>query len=125
MINKVISEVGKAAKVDKVVDIGKKLIDYESGKKELEEQITIEAARHTADTLSMEFSISLNHSVPYTGDEINVQLYPTESTYAMIDRWKEVHEINSNIPYPEKHIASQNWPKVNDFYYKHNTLMLV
>ncbi|MBP1970601.1 hypothetical protein J2Z83_002737 [Virgibacillus natechei] len=115
VINRIISEVGKGA------DSIQTWIEFQSGKQELEEAITIGDSQKAAAFLGMEFSISQNRSVPGLQHGTDVQLYPTETTYAIVDRWQTVHEINSSIPYPKNHIASQNWYKVSDFLSDNNT----
>jgi len=38
--------------------------------------------------------------------ELTIQLYPLDPTFDKIERWKEVHEVNSTILFPEKAIQS-------------------
>lgn len=117
VVNKIISEVGKGA------PIVKKWIDYSEGERELERDVTIGDSQAAADLFDMEFSMSESWSVPGPPSELEVQLYPTGSTYDILARWQEVHEINPEIPIPMDEIESEDWYGIADFYRAHHTEM--
>jgi len=110
IFNVIIGQMGKP------VGVVQTALEHDIGKSELETEITIREAREVADMLSMEFSISENGSVPLSSaPETTVQLYPTEASYKILDRWQEVYDINSNIPYEENYIKSLDWVKINEY----------
>lgn len=113
-IGKVIGLLGKQASSSKVV------YDYLAGKEQLEEQITVEQAKDTASLLGMEFSILNNETTKGSSYGTEVKLYPTETTFQALERWKEVYKDDPNIPYPEKYIELQDWYKIAEFLYQHN-----
>src|SRR5699024_931146 len=118
IVNKIVSEiVGNLGKtVSTFGDILITVEDYNSGKRKNERDITINEATDKADFLGMELSVSQSRTVPGTKSnaETEVQLYPTKTTYEILERWKKVHEINPNIPYPEDHIHSQDWDGISE-----------
>ncbi|HLR51451.1 MAG TPA: hypothetical protein VK072_01065 [Candidatus Avamphibacillus sp.] len=61
----------------------------------------------------MEFTISESHTYPGAGPnfgrELEMDFFPTEYTFEFLDRWKEAHKEDPEIPYPEELIHSQNW----------------
>jgi len=63
------------------VTTAKEVFDYQNGKDKLAEDITIGEAKNTAAFLNMEFTISENRSYPGPSAELDVQLYPTETTF--------------------------------------------
>lgn len=77
----------------------------ENWKSELQSGLT------ASSVLKMEFAIVEGDENQYR----NVDLYPTTYTYQLLDRWKEVYEINPDIPYPEKDIQNENWIEIGDF----------
>lgn len=44
-----------------------------------------------------------------------MQLYPTDKTYEMIERWKEVFSSNREIPYLNELIQTDDWFKIADY----------
>ncbi|WYQ43115.1 hypothetical protein NST67_03695 [Bacillus sp. FSL W7-1321] len=40
-------------------------------------------------------------------------MQPTDVTYSILQRWKEVKLIDPNIQYPEEAIQNQDWPTVS------------
>src|SRR5699024_6438319 len=51
----------------------------------------------------------IKQSAKYKSDNMDVQVHPTESTYQVLNRWKEVHKYNKDIPYPEEAIKARDW----------------
>ena len=48
-----------------------------------------------------------------------VSLFPRQSTVEMLERWEELHKLNSNIPFPEKLIKEEKWVGVAKFFAEH------
>ena len=85
---------------------------YGVEKNEMERKLTIEEAKTASMDLKMEL-IFLERYVPHGSlNNLEVQLQPTNTTYNILERWKEVKILNSNIPYPEAEINRQDWYKV-------------
>src|SRR5699024_9942416 len=106
----------------KTVDVIKIGVEYEVEKEESKNKITIETAREVAGSLSMEFAIEQNESTPFgSPPNLEVQLFPTEASYEMLDRWKEVYKINSEIPYPKDQIESLDWYGIAEYLATYDT----
>lgn len=67
--------------------------------------------------LRMEFAIVEGDSSERDKRYRNVDLYPVTYTYELLERWMEVHEINSDIPYPEEEIQNEDWEEIGVFLY--------
>src|SRR5690625_7716264 len=67
----------------------------------------------------MEFTISENGSYPGPGAELAVQLYPTETTFVFLDRWREAYYSDHDLPYPADLIQSQDWQGINQYWSEH------
>lgn len=91
------------------------LSDYYDGKHELEQQINIGKAKSVANSLKMEIQISDRFTPRPGSNEYIIQLNPTNNTFNLLDRWKEVKNINPNIPYPQKAIQNQDWEEIAKF----------
>ncbi|MDQ0206949.1 hypothetical protein [Alkalicoccobacillus murimartini] len=95
------------------------VVSYQSGKNDLEKNITVGEARAVADDLEMQLLVS-KRDVPGAGrNDFQVSLYPRDSTYEIFERWEEVSKINSNIPYPSELIEKQEWQEISNFYSNH------
>src|SRR5699024_2532918 len=110
VVEKAISALAKKANLDDAVDIGKTLVDMDAGAKEMGKEIIIEEALKTATNLNMEVAIS--ETSP--GQGLNIQLYPLDGTLEIINRWKELSEKDSNVPFPVDEINSQDWYEVTE-----------
>src|SRR5690625_4465569 len=108
-------------KIGEPVTTAKKIFDYQKGKDKLAEDITIGEAEITAAFLNMEISISENRSYPGPSAELDVQLYPTETTFIFLDRWKEIYDEDQDLPYPADLIRSEDWKGINDYWIEHHT----
>src|SRR5690625_3885103 len=108
-------------KIWEPVTTAKKIFDYQKGKDKLAEDITIGEAEITAAFLNMEISISENRSYPGPSAELDVQLYPTETTFIFLDRWKEIYDEDQDLPYPADLIRSEDWKGINDYWIEHHT----
>lgn len=96
------------------LDVALKWTEYGPGKRELDEDLTIGTAKEYAGMLGMEFAVSQSHTAP--GKAVNydtkAQLYPTQDSYEILNRWEEVYEYNQDIPYPKDAIKAQNWEEI-------------
>ena len=108
VIKKIVSGLAKKADVSEFVDATKIAIGFDKGRRELNEKIEIGKALNTASRLALDVSIS--EKTP--GKELNIKLYPIDSTFAKIERWRELHNINSNIPFPEEAIIAHDWYEI-------------
>ncbi|MBM7539828.1 hypothetical protein [Amphibacillus cookii] len=88
--------------------------EYQSEKQELNKQITIGNATSSASNLNMEMVIV--ESGYFNENDTWVEVLPTNSTYAILERWEQTHQMNSDIPFPKEYIDQQQWDKVSDFY---------
>lgn len=108
VLNKVVSELGKKANISGFIDAGKTAIGFDSGKKEMEDNIKIEEVLKTAGRLNLEVVISERN----LGRGADLQLYPLDETFVQLERWKQLYNINSDISFPEEAINSHDWYKV-------------
>lgn len=108
VVNKVISELANKINISGYVDVLNTAVGFDSEKKELGGKIEIGNALTTASKLDLEISISEGRP----GRELNLQLYPLDGTFEKIDRWKELHEINPDIPFPEESVNSHDWYEI-------------
>src|SRR5690625_7238003 len=96
----------------------KKIYDYQNGKNKFAEDITIGEAKNTAAFLNMEFTISENRSYPGSSAELDVQLYPTETTFVFFDRWEEAYNNDQDLRSEERRVGkesrSSGWTKKYD-----------
>src|SRR5690625_53501 len=102
-----------------IVDGYVSIAEHQAELNELRDDITIEDAIEPAGYLKMEFSITENQSslanhgdskdtARHMSNDLHVERHPTQETYAILKRWKEAHSYNSEIPYPEDAIQSQD-----------------
>ncbi len=98
-------------RVGGVVNIVDTVTRHETGKQELDNQLTIKEAKLTAGNLGMELLISERNV--YGEKQFFVEIQPTEVTYEILERWKEVKAIDPTIEYPEEAIQNQDWPTVS------------
>src|SRR5690625_917946 len=80
------------------------------GKEQLERKIKIEENLLTASSLGLNIGISKVNSER----DINIQLYPSDGTIMKLDRWQELHEADSKIPFSGEAVNEQNWHKVDE-----------
>lgn len=85
---------------------------HETGKQELDNQLTIKEAKLTAGNLGMELLISERNV--YGKKQFFVEIQPTEVTYEILERWIEVKTIDPTIEYPEEAIQNQDWATVSE-----------
>ncbi|PXW90142.1 WXG superfamily protein probably secreted by type VII secretion system [Pseudogracilibacillus auburnensis] len=114
-IGNVFSKVMSTLKAGDAVDIVKSASEYGSVKSELDQKIAVEKILLASSRLNLEFTLSKSHSVPSAGETLDMQLYPTDKTYEMIERWKEVFSSNREIPYLNKLIQTDDWFKIADY----------
>src|SRR5690625_3107482 len=80
----------------------------DTGAKEMGREIIIRQALRAATDLEMEVAISETNS----GQGLSIQLYPSDETLAIINRWEELSEKDSGVPFPGDEINSQDWYEV-------------
>src|SRR5699024_3305050 len=109
--------------VGTALDVASKIDEYDSGERKLDSDIIVSDAKEYANILSMEFVVSQSHTVPgeAVSSETKAQLHPTQESYKVLKRWKEVFDFNTDIPYPEEHIQAQDWKEIGKFLTKHNS----
>ncbi|WP_017470937.1 hypothetical protein [Amphibacillus jilinensis] len=88
--------------------------EYQIEKQELNKQITIGNAVSSASNLNMEMLIV--ESGDFIESNTWVEVLPTNSTYTILERWEQTHQMNSDIPFPKEYINEQQWDKVSNFY---------
>src|SRR5699024_9669823 len=110
VVEKAISALAKKANLDDAVDIGKTLVDMDTGAKEMGREIIIRQALRAATDLEMEVAISETNS----GQGLSIQLYPLDGTIKLIERWKTLSEDDSNMDFPEDKINKQDWYEVGE-----------
>src|SRR5699024_10004836 len=100
--------------VGTALDVASKIDEYDSGERKLDSDIIVSDAKEYANILSMEFVVSQSHTVPgeAVSSETKAQLHPTQESYKVLKRWKEVFDFNTDIPYPEEHIQAQDWKEI-------------
>lgn len=102
------------------------IAEHQAELKKIRDDITVREAKEIASFLKMEFSIIESDSsiVPYgeskegtspKTSELYVETNPTQSTYKVFDRWKEIHNFNNEIPYPKDAIQSEDWGEISEF----------
>ncbi|GAF17217.1 transposase [Bacillus sp. JCM 19046] len=91
---------------------------YVEGKSDIERSLTQAEAEGIASTLAMEANF-LEQSRYAQGDVLVTELQPTEVTYDILNRWKEVHYLNPEIPYPENEIDLNDWKGIRSFKLEH------
>lgn len=85
--------------------------EYEQGKRANEQNLEIRTIEQTASELMLEIQVSDHRA----GQDVQVHLRPTTHTFAIIDRWNAIHQIDGEIPYPETEIKEQDWAGRNIF----------
>ena len=80
------------------------------GKEQLERKIKIEENLIIASSLGLEIGISKVNSER----DINIQLYPSEGTIMILERWQALHEADSKIPFSEEAVNEQNWHEIDE-----------
>lgn len=98
--------------------------NFANAKSEKEHQMTQDAAVLAANNFGLEVQILERESktsryVPY-----EIQFLPTKETYEILERWKEVINSGSKIPYPEEGISEDNWFLISDFYHENQSKMI-
>lgn len=122
IMNKAISTVTDFTKSGPLVNTIRTIEEYDAEQKEFEDKISIRKAREVASMLKMEFAISEGTTVPLgSRPKLEVQLYPTEKSYDILNRWEEAYKNNPNIPYPKDEIEALDWEGINDFLAKNDT----
>lgn len=116
VVDKLISEAASAAKVGELVSILKAITEHNQGNAELTNQITVEEGMVVADRLGMELGISETRDIPgsATPNVDSIQLTPTDKTFEILERWKQVHEEFLHVDFPADSIDSQDWYQLGE-----------
>lgn len=110
VMNKIISALAKKADISGFVEAGKTAVGYDSDKQKLEDDIEVGNAMTIADRLALDLSISEKRP----GKGLEIQFYPTDSTFDKLERWKELHELNPDIAFPEDTINEHDWREIGN-----------
>src|SRR5699024_5712466 len=102
---------------------------YYEGKNDLEWEIKISDIKLGSSYFDLEFLLADGDVEPrkVLKNEKRfrkVDVFPTKFTKEPLERWEEVHLINSDIPYPETLIQEENWLGVADFFSNQFSKML-
>lgn len=106
-----------------VIDGYISIAEHQAELNDLRDDIKVKEKIEPTSYLAMEFSITESEtslvnkgeskdSARHLSNDLHVERHPTQETYAILERWKEVHGYNSEIPYPEDAIQSQNWDEI-------------
>ncbi|XOQ14835.1 MAG: hypothetical protein ACFWTY_12595 [Shouchella clausii] len=89
---------------------------YQMGQEEINHQLTIGEAKVTAGALKMELHVTKRSPLRVVGEreELNVSFQPTDKTFEIVERWKEVNTINAEVPYPKEAIEHHDWYTISD-----------
>ncbi|SPU21312.1 transposase [Niallia circulans] len=89
---------------------------HQAGQEDINHQLTIGEAKVTAGALKMELHVTRRPPLRLVGEreELNISFQPTNETFDIIERWKEVHAINAEIPYPQEAIDYHDWYTISD-----------
>lgn len=49
---------------------------------------------------------------------MEIQFYPTDSTFDKLERWSELHELNPDIEFPEDAINEHDWKEIGNSLHK-------
>lgn len=103
--------------LDPVNSAASQLKDYYQGKEEREWGKEYNDAMVLVGRFEMEFARieGGDDTILYDSKRKKVKLYPTDATYDIFDRLKEVHNINPEIPYPEGMIRQEEWKELGDY----------
>src|SRR5699024_7540303 len=92
-----------------------KVVSFEREKDKLERQVTIGEAKLAALNFDMELQFSTLPKI--TGkDDFDIKLKPTDSTFTILERWKEMNAIGADIPYPSDSIDHHDWQGIDVFF---------
>lgn len=87
---------------------------YEKSKTDKEEQMIFIKLQQTESEFDLDLKIDTHEGLSDVKD-LNSLLEPTPATDMVLWRWKVVHEIDPEYPYPEKEIKEQDWIEMNQF----------
>lgn len=97
--------------------------DYAEGRSEQVSRMTEGDAKLAANDFGLEIQITERVSMEPGYDPYEINFIATDETYAIMNRWKEVVEAGSNIPYPNEGIAEDNWFLISDYFHRNQSEM--
>ncbi|WP_424475229.1 T7SS effector LXG polymorphic toxin [Oceanobacillus kimchii] len=87
-------------------------VDYYKGREKLDDNITIEEAMEVGLDIRLEVGVSSVKSTDGKDEKNLLSFYPSEETYKLLDRWKEISVNNPDVKYPTESIATEDWNTV-------------
>src|SRR5699024_11126324 len=92
--DKVISTVAELGKFPLLHELELDYVEYNDGKRELTNDMTVKEGQIAAGRLGMEFGVTETKDQRGKGAEISdIQMIPTETTFQMLDRWEKAKEV--------------------------------
>lgn len=85
----------------------------------------INQAKFTANTLGMDLSVTKGDLGKWEDPYDAQQVYPISTSYSFLERWKQIHHLNTDFPYPKKAINEEDWYAIKAFMDEHDTEMSV
>lgn len=100
-------------------------IDYTDGKSDKELQMTEGDAILAANNFGLEIQVLERVSSEGGRNPYEIKFLTTDETHTIMDRWKEVVDSGSSIPYPyqEGEIPEDNWYLISDYFQRHQSEM--
>lgn len=92
---------------------------YEKEKTDKEERIIYISLRQARSEFKLELEIDTHEGLSNVED-LNTLLEPTHVTDVILKRWKTVHQIDPEYPYPETEIKERDWMGMNRFLHGKN-----
>src|SRR5699024_11343349 len=71
--------------------------EHEYARSEKENRLKWKDLKGPAKKFSLEMQVNNRDALEYSEDE-QVKLHPTNETYAQIERWKAIHQLEPNFP---------------------------
>lgn len=99
------------------------IADYANDKSEKEHKMTQGDAELAARDFGLEVQILERLTRDSKHESYEIKFLPTEETYTILNRWKEVVDSGSDIPYPKEEISEENWFLISDFFHRNQTEM--
>ncbi|MTW85825.1 hypothetical protein F3157_09165 [Virgibacillus dakarensis] len=110
-----VSAVANKAKINPAVNVINIGVNYYRDESKLKDGITIGEAKLTAMDFDMELQLTTDKIIGK--DEFEIQLRPTDSTFDILERWKEMKDMGAGIPYPkEEAIKHQDWKAIDKYF---------
>lgn len=92
--------------IEKTADL---TANYMEEQKENILQEDLQETKSVSDKLKTNFVVLEGERGLFEDPYYHQYLYPSDSTYMVLERWEEVHQINSELPYPSKAMDEMDW----------------